>query len=110
MPIERITKLLSITGSDFRMLYGACAGKKLVGEFGIAIATAAVWLSGRVPVARRRQIAAALIVELDRQDALRSAARQRWKEIVENEAGATHSEMLGARTRARTRMDHTETD
>ncbi len=109
MPIWKDYRLLTIA-ADFRVIYGSCAAKKIARDFGVAIVTATLWLSGQVPASRRRQIAAGLIVELDRQDALRAEVRRRLREIVENETSGSRTEMLGARSRARARMGRPETD
>ncbi len=109
MPILDHSKLLSIA-ADFRTVYGACAAKKIARDFGIAIATATLWLSGNIPASRRRQIAAGLIVELDRQAAQRAEIRGRLLEIAEARVGLRNVDNgeTAARLRARARRSDSD--
>jgi hypothetical protein len=43
--------------------------KRIARACGVTVATAKFWLSGGIPVARQREIAAEILAELDRQDA-----------------------------------------
>jgi hypothetical protein len=54
------------TAADLRLVYGPNAAKKIARRFGIAVVTAKLWLAGRAPSAREREIARALIAECDR--------------------------------------------
>ncbi len=109
MPIWKEHRLLTIA-ADFRTVYGACAAKKIARDFGIAVVTATLWLSGNIPASRRRQIAAGLIVELDRQAAQRAEIRGRLLEIAEARVDRGHGENneTGARVRARARRSDSD--
>lgn len=67
--------------ADFRLVYGPGAAKKIARRFGIAVVTAKLWLAGRAPSAREREIAAALLSECDRIEALIAETRQRWERL-----------------------------
>jgi hypothetical protein len=75
--------------ADLRVVYGPNAAKKIARKFGIAVVTAKVWLSGRTPTARQGEIAAALLAECDRLEALIAETRKRWA------TGATSVETTG---------------
>ena len=75
--------------ADLRVIYGPNAAKKIARRFGIAVVTAKVWLSGRTPTARQGEIAAALLAECDRLEALIAETRKRWA------TGATSVETTG---------------
>ncbi len=109
MSLWNSPKLLTIA-ADFRTVYGACAAKKIARDFGIAIATATLWLSGNIPASRHRQIAAGLIVELDRQAAQRAEIRGRLLEIAEARVGLgdVQNGETDARVRARSRRSDSD--
>jgi hypothetical protein len=85
--------------ADLRLIYGQNAAKKIAREFGIAVVTAKVWLSGRTPTAREAEIGAALLAECDRLEALIAETRQRWSREAreDEEAGATARQSLDHR-------------
>jgi len=83
MGIVNDSSLLRVRASDFRIIYGPCAAKKIQSEFLVAMATAWAWLSGNIPESRQAQIAAGLILELRRQAAQRAEIETRLLEIVD---------------------------
>jgi hypothetical protein len=75
--------------ADLRIIYGPNAAKKIARQFGIAVVTAKVWLSGRTPTARQGEIAEALLAECDRLETIIAETRKRWA------IGETSDETLG---------------
>ena len=62
--------------------------KRLARIMGVPQETARHWAFRRVPDARRKEIALALIAECDRLQALVSQTRQRWAEVADEAGGA----------------------
>ena len=61
--------------------------KRLARLMGVPHETARHWAFRRVPDARRKEIALALIAECDRLQALVSQTRQRWAEVADEAGG-----------------------
>jgi hypothetical protein len=64
--------------ADLRAVYEPHAAKKIAREFGVAVVTAKIWLSGRFPIARQEELRRRIVAELDRQDLIRAEIRRRW--------------------------------
>ncbi len=64
---------------DLKETYGHNAAKLIARDFGIAVVTAKVWLSGRVPLARREDLAMKITAKLDERDAKSAEIRRRWR-------------------------------
>ena len=62
--------------------------KRLARLMGVPHETARHWVFRRVPDARRKEIALALIAECDRLQTLISQTRQRWAEVADEAGGA----------------------
>ena len=62
--------------------------KRLARLMGVPIETARHWAFRRIPDARRKEIALALIAECDRLQTLISQTRQRWAEVADEAGGA----------------------
>jgi len=111
MAIFEESKLLTAFVNDFRLGFRAVYGegsvdKRGAWDFGVALVTWKLWKTGRVPKSRRRQIAAALVMELDRQNDQRMDIRRRLLEIAEGR-GEYGSE-FGARIRASSRRSDSD--
>jgi ribosomal protein S18 acetylase RimI-like enzyme len=82
---KRDTSVTAAT--DLRVIYGPNAAKKIARRFSVANVTAKIWLTGRLPQARRQEIARELIVECDRMEQRAAEIRRRWEaEAATNEA------------------------
>jgi ribosomal protein S18 acetylase RimI-like enzyme len=78
------------TATDLRLVYGPNAAKKIARRFSVANVTAKIWLTGRLPQARRQEIARELIAECDRMEQRAVEIRRRWEaEAATNEATST---------------------
>lgn len=86
-----------------RFAYEPNAAKKIAREWGVAIVTAKLWLSGRFPIARREELAARIVTRLEERDALSAAIMRQW-------AGGSESETNGAVARRRPVAAGDETD
>jgi hypothetical protein len=62
--------------------------KRLARLMGVPHETARHWAFRRLPDARRKEIALALIAECDRLQTLISQTRQRWAEVADEAGGA----------------------
>lgn len=93
MAIPRSGKDVITAALALRTVYGQCATKKIARAFGVSLDTAKVWLTGRLPQARRQEIAAVLLAECDRIERELSAIRLTWGSDV------THDQNTGASTR-----------
>lgn len=74
---ERYKSVIS-EATALREVYGPNAAKKIARDFGVAVITAKLWLSGRFPMARREDLAAKIRTELNRRDALSAEIRRQW--------------------------------
>jgi hypothetical protein len=88
---------------DLKEAYGHNAAKLIARDFGIAVVTAKVWLSGRVPLARREELAKRITTKLDERDAKSAEIRRRWQ------LGGS-SEESGLMDGGRAGVDGTQTD
>lgn len=68
---------MSDTAAILRDVYGPNAAKKIARRFGVAVVTAKVWLAGRFPETRTRELAAVVAAELDRIDERNKQIRER---------------------------------
>ena len=103
MPIYRKYWLMSETAtlvSGLRDLHGAHAAKQIARRVGIAVITAKVWLSGKLPISRHLDVALLLDEQLDLLDRRNAEYRRAIREIVEN-AGTEEIESARARIGAR---------
>ena len=78
MDMSERSKPVITEAASLRLVYSPNAAKKIAREFGVAVATAKVWLAGRFPVARRDELAQRINAELDRQEAKRVEIRRQW--------------------------------
>jgi hypothetical protein len=62
--------------------------KRLARLMGVPPETARHWAFRRLPDARRKEIALALIAECDRLQTLINETRQRWSEVADETSGA----------------------
>lgn len=69
--------------ADFRLVYGPCAAKKIARQFGIAVVTAKLWLSGRAPTSREKEIARVMLAECDRLETRIADTRRRWESLAD---------------------------
>jgi hypothetical protein len=76
------------TAAALRLVYGPNAAKKIARQFGIAVVTAKLWLSGRTPAARHYEIARELIEEAIRAEHLIVETRRRLERELNGLASA----------------------
>ncbi len=95
-----------------RDLLGPHAAKQIARRVGIAVITAKVWLSGKLPSARHLDVALLLDEQLDLLDRRNAEYRRAIREIVENagtEEIASARARIGARAaRATMALDRVE--
>lgn len=96
MPIFKEDALLTVVVNNifrraFRELYGeGGVDKRIAWDFSVAVVTAKLWKTGKVPRSRIRQTAAALVLEFDRQDAQRIEIRRKMLDIAEGRVGTSN--------------------
>lgn len=88
MSVSEKDKSVTAEAAALRLIYGPNAAKKIARQFDIAVVTAKFWLAGRMPVARRREIAAALVTECDRLESMIAETRRRWAEVADDETSS----------------------
>lgn len=86
MPMCKRYKSVTASAAMLRDVYGPNAAKKIARRFGVAVITAKVWLAGRFPEHRTRELALAVRDELDRIDR-RNAEIRRQLEQAESDRG-----------------------
>lgn len=85
MSLSRKHKSMSEAAADLRFVYGPNAAKKIARRFGVAVVTAKLWLAGRTPTAREREIARALLEECSRLEMVVADTKRRWERIADAE-------------------------
>ena len=103
MDISGKDSLVTSESEALRFVYEPNAAKKIARDWGVAIVTAKLWLSGRFPVARREELAARITARLEERDAKSAAIRRQW-------AGGKVSEESGAVVRRRSVATGDETN
>lgn len=78
MAISEKDKSVTNEASVLRFIYGPNAAKKIARDWGVAVVTAKLWLSGKFPMARREELAAHIRERLDERDGLSAAIRRQW--------------------------------
>lgn len=102
MSSKRKVESVTDAAADIRAVFPRHAPKLLARLLGVPVGTAHEWVYRRMPEARRKDVALALIAECDRLEAVIADTRRRWKEVADDadEAGGALARRQADRARA----------
>ena len=87
MSLSQKHKSMMAAAESLRLVYGPNAAKKIARSFNVAVVTAKLWLAGRAPTSREKEIAAALLAECLRLEAQIAEIRATWQGVGDAEEG-----------------------